>query len=106
VIEAWNKIDLLQGNERQARLAEAARREDVLPISALTGLGLDELRERIAEHLHSGAVLHLIRLPASDGSRIAWLHARGDVVEQETQDSHVSLRVRLSPENWARFQSL
>jgi len=106
LIEAWNKIDLLGGTEREALLMEAARREDVVPLSALTGLGLDELRERIAEHLHRGAVLHSIRLPASDGSKIAWLHARGDVVEQETQDSHVSLRVRLSPENWARFQSL
>jgi GTP-binding protein HflX len=45
-------------------------------------------------------------LPVGDGSKIAWLHARGDVLDQETQDSHVNLRVRLSPENWARFQSL
>jgi GTP-binding protein HflX len=45
-------------------------------------------------------------LPASDGGKIAWLHARGDVIEQRTHDSEVRLQVRLSPENWARFQSL
>jgi GTP-binding protein HflX len=105
-IEAWNKMDLLAGNERQARLTEAARREDVVPISALTGLGLDELRERIADRLHRGAALHSIRVPVSDGSRIAWLHARGDVLGQETKGDHVHLEVRLSPENWSRFQSL
>jgi GTP-binding protein HflX len=105
-IEAWNKIDLLGGNERQARLTEAARREDVVPISALTGLGLDDLRNRIADQLHQGAVLHSIRLPVSDGSRIAWLHARGDVLDQETKGDDVHLEVRLSPENWSRFQSL
>jgi len=105
-IEAWNKMDLLAGNERQARLTEAARREDVVPISALTGLGMDDLRARIADRLHQGAALHSIRVPASDGSRIAWLHARGDVLDQETQGDHVHLEVRLSPENWSRFQSL
>jgi GTP-binding protein HflX len=105
-IEAWNKIDLLGAEERQALLTEARRREDVVPISALGGEGLDELRGRIAEQLQRGAELHSIRLPVGDGSKIAWLHARGDVLDQETQDSHVNLRVRLSPENWARFQSL
>jgi GTP-binding protein HflX len=105
-IEAWNKIDLIDGDERQALLTEAARRDDVVPISALRGTGLDELRDRIAEQLQSGDELHLIRLPAGEGSKIAWLHARGDVLDQETQDSHVNLRVRLSPENWARFQLL
>ena len=105
-IEAWNKVDLLEGAEREALLTEAARREDVVPISALTGLGLDALREAIAERLQQGTQLHSIRLPAGEGSKIAWLHARGDVVEQDTQDSHINLRVRLSPENWARFQSL
>src|SRR5205823_11923802 len=34
-IEAWNKIDLLVGEDR-ARLYEEARRDDVVPISAVT----------------------------------------------------------------------
>jgi GTP-binding protein HflX len=105
-IEAWNKVDLLPPLQREALRTEASRRTDVVPISALTGFGIDSLRERIAEKLQSGAQLHAIRLPASDGGKIAWLHARGDVIGQETRDSHVHLQVRLSPENWARFQSL
>ena len=105
-IEAWNKIDLLNPQAREAVLTEAGRREDVVPLSALTGAGLDELRERIADRLHSGAQLHSIQVPVSDGGKIAWLHARGDVIDQQTRDSHVHVQVRLSPENWARFQSL
>ena len=105
-IEAWNKMDLLAPQERDALLAEAGRRADVVPISALTGSGLDELRQCMADRLQSGAELHQISVPAGDGGTIAWLHSRGEVVEQETRDSHVHLHVRLSPENWARFQSL
>lgn len=106
MIEAWNKVDLLEAQERDALLTEAARREDVVPISALTGSGLEELQKHMSDLLHRGAQLHEVSLPAGDGSRIAWLHARGDVIDQKTGDSRVHLKVRLSPENWARFQSL
>jgi GTP-binding protein HflX len=105
-IEAWNKVDLLAPSEREALLNEAVRRDDVVAISALTGSGVDDLREKMAERLQRDAQLHEISLPAGDGNRIAWLHARGEVIEQETRDSHVHLQVRLSPDNWARFQSL
>ncbi len=105
-IEAWNKVDLLAEQEREAVLTEAARREDVVPISAATGFGIDKLQQRITDQLQSGAQLHQISVPAGDGGRIAWLHARGDVIEQETRDSEVRLTVRLSPENWTRFQAL
>jgi GTP-binding protein HflX len=106
LIEAWNKVDLLAPQELDALLNEAARRKDVVPISAVTGAGLDALRQRMAERLQAGAQLHTIRLPASDGGKIAWLHARGDVIEQDSRDGDIHLQVRLSPENWARFQSL
>ncbi len=105
-IEAWNKIDLLRPAERQALLNEAARRDDAVAISAATGEGVEPLRHAVADRLHRDAQLHEISVSASDGGKIAWLHARGDVVEQETRDSHVHMQVRLSPENWARFQSL
>jgi GTP-binding protein HflX len=105
-IEAWNKVDLLSPEERHRLLGEAERREDVEPISALTGLGLDSLRERIANKLRSGEQVHKIRLPASQGSKIAWLHARGEVLDQSLDHDQVKLSVRLSPDNWARFQAL
>jgi GTP-binding protein HflX len=105
-IEAWNKVDLLSGEDRQRLLEEAKRREDVVPISAVTGEGLDQLRERMAERLRSGEQIHEVRLPAGAGNRIAWLHARGEVLEQSLDHDEVKLSVRLSPDNWARFQAL
>jgi GTP-binding protein HflX len=105
-IEAWNKVDLLSEEDRERLTEEARRREDVVPISAVTGEGLDELRERLAEGLRSGEQVHRIRIAASDGSRIAWLHSRGEVIDQQVEDSEIELSVRLSPENWARFQAL
>jgi GTP-binding protein HflX len=105
-IEAWNKIDLLDSDERGRLIAEAQRRDDVVPISAITGDGLEALRVCMAEKLRSGEQVHQIRLSATDGSKIAWLHSRGEVLEQKLDHDQVELSVRLSPDNWARFQAL
>jgi GTPase len=105
-IEAWNKIDLVSAEERERLIEEAGRREDAVPISAVTGEGLDALRERMALCLRSGEQVHEIRLPASAGGKIAWLHARGEVLEQTLDHDEVQLSVRLSPDNWARFQAM
>jgi GTP-binding protein HflX len=105
-IEAWNKIDLLTDEERERLLEEARRRDDVVPISAATGKGLDAFRERVAEKLRSGEQVHTIRLPVSAGSRIAWLHSRGEVLDQSVDDDELELSVRMSADNWARFQAL
>jgi GTP-binding protein HflX len=105
-LEAWNKIDLMSAEERLQVIAQAQRRDDVVPISALRGDNLAELREHVAMALRSGEQVHEIRLPAGAGERIAWLHARGEVLDQHVEQDEVQLSVRLSPENWARFQSL
>jgi GTP-binding protein HflX len=106
-LEAWNKLDLINGDEREALLSEAARREDVVPISAATGEGLDDLLSSIGERLRQGDKIVEISVPAMDGSRIAWLHARGQVLDQSVgDDDEIHLSVRLSRDNWARFQAL
>jgi GTPase len=104
-LEAWNKVDLLAPDDRGRLFEEARRRKDVVPLSALTGEGLDTLRQRVAERLHSGERIHEIRLPVGDGGRIAWLHSRGDVLDQQVDENEIRLSVRLSPDNWARFQA-
>jgi GTP-binding protein HflX len=105
-IEAWNKVDLLSGEERDRLGEEARRREDAVPISAITGEGLDGLRARMADFLRTGEQVHRIRLSMSEGGKIAWLHSRGEVIEQNLDHDELELSVRLSPDNWARFQAL
>jgi len=105
-IEAWNKVDLLSGEERDRLYEEARRRDDVVPISAVTGEGLDALRNCAAEKLRDGEEVHRIRLPATEGGKIAWLHSRGEVLDQTLDHDEMELSVRLSPDNWARFQAM
>ena len=105
-IEAWNKIDLLPSEERGRLIEESRRREGAVPISAITGEGLSELRDQMSECLRSGEQVHRIRLRTAEGEKIAWLHARGEVVDQRLDHDELQLSVRLSPDNWARFQAM
>ena len=41
--------------------------------------------------LRSGEQVHAIRLPASAGDRIAWLHARGEVLAQTIEHDQLQL---------------
>ena len=106
-IEAWNKIDLLAAEERERLIGEAARRDDVVPVSALTGEGLESLRQRMAERLKSGGARSTgsgyprATAPGSPGC------TRAAKCSTETLDKNeMHLSVRLSPDNWARFQAL
>ena len=105
-LEVWNKIDLIEGEDREALANEAARRDDAVATSALSGEGVDKLREVISAKLESGGAVHHFKLAASDGNRLAWLHARGKVVDQRIEGETMFLAVCLSPENKARYDSM
>jgi GTP-binding protein HflX len=103
IVEAWNKLDLLDGERRDALLAEAARRDDVVPISALSGEGVDTLRDALSARLTRGARVHHVELASADGAAIAWLHRHGEVLAREDAGETVRIDVRIGETDWARF---
>ncbi len=104
-IEAWNKIDAVAGEEADRVHAEAARREDVAVISALTGEGVAALLAAASADLRKEAKERTITLAASDGELIAWLHANGEVLSHDHEGLETRFVVRLSDADWARFQA-
>ena len=97
---------MLDADARVAIEAEALRREDVTTLSAIRGDGIDPLLDRISAHLQGDSAVHNVSLSLTDGSKLAWLHSRGEVIDSSTLDETIHLSVRLSPENWERFQAL
>lgn len=113
IVEAWNKWDLLDGDRREdlRELITAHSDEVIVPVSALTGEGCEELLEAVGKLLTQGARLHNFVLPASDGQRLAWLHAHGEVISdvEAGEDERGPLRrleVRLDPRELGRFARL
>ena len=105
MIEAWNKVDLLGPEERERVRTEAARKDDVIPISALSGERVDDLIRTAAARLRQNNRVRTVRLPAGAGEAIAWLHANGEVVGRRSQELETEYEVRLSDADWARFQT-
>lgn len=103
VIEAWNKLDLLDGEARDDLLVEAQRRADVVALSALTGEGVDALVRHVGDLLTQGHVRYTLTLDAADGAAAAWLHAHGEVLDSEVEDDRVIYEVRMSPKDHERF---
>ena len=115
IVEAWNKWDALS-DERRAEIEPLATDdEDVMAISAMTGEGVDALTERLGRLLTSGARRYAITLSAADGSRIAWLHAHGEVYDDSPAENDEALlqsgpwrriEVRLTDKELGRFEAL
>ena len=105
ILEAWNKIDTLDGEAREAIAGEAARSDDVVVISALAGTGIDALARVISERLSKGSRVRTVEIDSHDGAGIAWLHQHGEVLGREADGERLTIDVRLSDADWARFQA-
>ena len=114
IVEVWNKWDLLSPEDREARRALIAAQvsdSPIVPISAVTGEGVPELLEQIGELLTGGARVHSFVVSTTDGQRLAWLHAHGEVIEQEAAEDESGhpvqrLRVKLTPRELGRYSWL
>jgi GTP-binding protein HflX len=104
MLTVFNKIDALDAEQRE--LLKARTGGDAIPVSALTGEGLDDLCAAMDIALRAGARVHRFVLPAADGKRLAWLHSHGDVVSEAYDEDGVTIEVRLSDKDRARFVAM
>ncbi len=102
--EAWNKLDLLDEERRAEVLAEAAKRDDVLAVSALSGEGVDVLIDRVAARLTLGHRRYRVELAAGDGAGAAWLHQHGEVIDHWIEGEAAIYDVRMAPKDHERFE--
>jgi GTP-binding protein HflX len=102
--EAWNKLDLLDGDARADVLTEANRRDDVVALSAMSGEGVDDLVLKVSAKLTAGHRRYTIRLDAGDGAGAAWLHQHGEVLTSDTDGDAAIYDVRMAPTDYERFQ--
>ncbi|WP_422343814.1 GTPase HflX [Parasphingorhabdus sp.] len=106
IIEAWNKIDLIDPDDPETIKLPQYIPGNVCLISAAKGDGVDALIEMITENLSRNHNIETVKLPVSDGKRLAWLHENGRILESEQENGNFVLAVQMSNRNWGRFQAL
>jgi GTP-binding protein HflX len=104
LIEALNKIDLLDSAARAALGTQQTRDPNAVALSAVTGEGCDDLLRAIDARLAAQRQVAEFDIPVGDGAAIAWLYRHGEVLERKDGEDSVHLRVGLDPADLQRFE--
>jgi len=88
-----NKTDKVDHNADLLILQK--EQPDALPLSAVTGSGLDALTERVRDHLHGGLKTLTLDLAQSDGKALTYLENRAEVLERDYEGDRVKMTVHI-----------
>ena len=104
VLEVYNKIDAIEDADTLNDLKRKSKYDErIIPISAISGAGVDELLARLEKLV--AASYHEIEcdIPYADGRALAWLYDHGDVLKREDTEKGIYIAVRLSGVDLSRF---
>lgn len=97
IIEAHNKIDLLDATARSLHQNAIARDDTTVMVSGLTGEGAEDLREVIERQISAHRRELQVAVPVADGKTLAWLYQKGQVVERREGEQETEIKVLLDP---------
>jgi GTPase len=104
--EVWNKADRLGPEDAAALARAAARTEGVSAVSAMTGDGVEALRQALAEDLAEPTSEETLHLRYDQGRERAWLFERNLVVGEQQKDEGLEVSVRWNKRDRARYNKL
>jgi len=104
-IEALNKLDLLDAEERAGIGNRIAREPDGIALSALTGAGCENLLAAIDRRLSENRHVVNLDIDLADGAALAWLYRHGEILERQDEGMATHLVVALDAVDEARFRS-
>jgi GTP-binding protein HflX len=106
MFEVWNKLDLVDAGQHEALEVQAANRDGVFPISALTGEGLPALLGAISAAFDEEKSERDLTLGFADGKRRAWLHQEGVVTGEEQGEEGWQIAVLWTSRQEKRYREL
>jgi len=106
MIEVWNKSDLLDEEARRGLETIAARSPKISTLSAVTGLGMDTLFEKIDAGLAEPITKEDILITYENGKSRAWLFANNLVIQEEPGDEGYKIQVQWTEKQKNQFERL
>lgn len=105
LLEALNKIDLLEDEERNCILNKSGWRTNQWPISAVSGQGVSELMSAVQTQLTAGHTKIKIRLPITDGATLALIYRKGQVLERWDTNDYIDVVALVAPAEVGLFDN-
>ncbi len=104
--EVWNKVDLLDDDEADARRTKSERDDAIFTVSAVTGEGMDDLLAATSAILKQARTQETLTLTFAEGKKRAWLFEQ-EIVESEVQtETGFDIEVLWTTTQKARFEKL
>ena len=105
IIEVQNKLDLVEPERREVLLNKSAREAHTIPLSALSGEGVDELLKLLDKHFDAEGHLFSLTLPPEQASALAWLYQNTEVRRREEgEGGAVTLHGTMSTAAFGRLE--
>lgn len=105
VLEALNKIDLFDQNDKKMIVNQKKGKSREWPVSAKTGEGVADLLNAVEEVLNKDRKKVKLKIPLSDGKTLARLYQKGQVLSRKTNKKSITVLARLKAEDMALFQA-
>ena len=106
VIELWNKFDKIDPENEKYLKNIAKRKQEIVPISALTGKGVLTLLKNIKDQLGPEKFSEKLFIPFEFGKKKAWLHENGIIIKELYTDSGFELEVMWSDQQKKFYDSI
>lgn len=102
MLYVFNKIDDEKGRDSAEKLMRQFPKSAA--VSALTGEGIDNLFDELADCLKGRKIELKLSVPLSEGKLLSTLQKNGSILEQEYEGPNAELLVRVSPQLSAQCQ--
>ncbi len=96
MIQVFNKVDLLNENDKNTLQNQLKRQPCSLAISAETGEGVPALLSLIHQRLTEQGQIIEIDLPSHEGEILAWCYRKGVILSRSDKENIIHLTLRLS----------
>jgi GTPase len=104
VIEILNKVDLLPDRGPLATVVPASKVAASVPVSAVTGEGLDALQAAIEAAVGARSRAYKVHVPHTAGADVGWLYEHAEIVGHDEPDEQgTTYEVRVEPRHLAAF---
>ena len=105
-IELLNKADLLTPEQQTYYKELSERNSSLIVCSAVSGQGLGEFLQTIAEKLSREEKILEINIATEKGKEIAWLYENSEVISSNLKGKNISFTCKISNKNCARLENM
>lgn len=106
-IEVLNKIDILEPKQKEELQKRITTNPRMITISALNGEGCSSFLEKLDTILLSNQKTIKIKLPITDGQKIAWLYANSKVISADKiNDDFMEYDVQIDTKSANKLQKM